>query len=148
MTKRNIKDSNELVKIVEDLHSDFNQFNHAESKQLIIGQVKNLCKCYYKVGKDYLEKNGKRNSLYDETCIWGHIHNLNKPKALRALSKYKKDMSDIIDGMLFDGNKNGIHHIHVDKNTKDTINNEEGFRQSCENIKNMTHSFELLIELI
>jgi hypothetical protein len=143
-----IQDSNQLVEIVEEMHSDFNRFDNAELKQLILEHVKNLCRSYYKAGKEHVEKNGKRNSLYDETCIWGHIHNLNKPKALRALNKYKKEMTNIIDGMLFDGKQNTITRMDIQKNTTHKLSNEEGFRQSCESIKNYTHAFELLIELI
>lgn len=152
MNSMAIKDSNHLIEIIKEMHTDFidsrDCINEDEVKQSIIHQVKNISKIYYKVGKDYCVKHGKNNSLYDETCIWGHIHNLNKPKVIRLLNKYKKEMSDEIDSMLFDGKQNGITCINLQKNTKKAISNEEGFRKSCETIKNMTRAFELLIELI
>jgi hypothetical protein len=147
-----IENSNHLVKMIEELHTDFidsrDCVNADEATQYIIDEVKNISKTYYKSGKDYCVKNGTNNSIYVEICIWGHIHNLNKPKAIRVLNKYKREMSDEIDGMLFDGQQNGIHHVDNIEKSRKVMSNEEGVRLICEHIKNMTHVFELLIELI
>ena len=122
---RLITNSTQLVEVVEDLHTDFIDskpyLNADEIKQKIIGMIKNISKSYYTKGKEYVEKHGTHSSLYVETCIWGHIYNLNKSKALRVLNKYKKDMSDIIDGMLFDGLQHPIHNINFQENTKEMM---------------------------
>ena len=147
-----IENSNALVDMVKELHTDFmdseSYTNADEVKQYVFYEIKGMSKTYYKTGKDYIKKHGTNNSIYMETCIWGHIHNLNKPKAIRVLINYKKKMSEQINGMLFDGLQNGIHHVNNIQKTRKEMSNEEGVRLVCENIQNMTKVFEMLIEII
>ena len=54
---------------------------------LIIKNIKHMSKQFYECNLSILQKYGKACLSYYETCVWGHIYNLNKVKAEKPINE-------------------------------------------------------------
>lgn len=119
------------------------------TNDLIIKNIKAMSKCFYNsnvsIAKDY----GKNTLNYYETCVWGHIHNLNKVKAEKALKKFEEVLSTIINEAIFDGIPMEV--VVLDTQTDTFTNkpkNENTFRVSCEKQQLRVNIFKIMISLM
>ena len=119
------------------------------TNDLKIKNIKAMSKCFYNsnvsVAKDY----GKHTLNYYETCVWGHIYNLNKDRAEKALKKYEDVLSTIINEAIFDGKPMEV--VVLDTKT-DTFTkkpkNEDTFRTSCEKQQLRINIFKTMIDML
>ena len=104
--------------------------------------VKSYAKFKYKLclGSGILELHSRKRL---EACIYGHIANGNKAKAIQKFDKYKAQSNAQIDAIVFDSEEINLQLQYKQGYT--SITGEEAVRVQCELLKISIDTFDFLI---
>jgi hypothetical protein len=142
--------ANNYDKLYEDITTIKEVYNEGIiTNDLKIKNIKAMSKCFYNSNVSVAKDFGKNTLNYYETCVWGHIHNLNKDRAEKALKKFEDVLSTIINEAIFDGKPMEV--VVLDTKTDTFTNkpkNEDTFRTSCEKQQLRINIFKIMIDLL
>ena len=112
-----------------------------------IDAVKHVAKHFYTLKLPDAKKYKKLTLDYYEVCVWGHIHNLDKEKAVKALHKYETLFRDEMDRIMFD--HEDIRIIKREDRAQGIVKgNDETFRVMCESSQETLQQLKIMISLL
>jgi hypothetical protein len=109
--------------------------------------IKEVSKHFYTNKEEDARKYLTKTLDYYEVCVWGHIHNLDKDKSVKALKKYETVLAEELDKIMFENQRIFMIERNGDTRTH-KIGNEEAFRQMCESTQLTINQLKIMISLL
>ncbi len=117
-------------------------YNRVELNKLI----KEISKMEYDSSVKYHRLYVGEKCHFHQACVWGHIHNLKKDKAQKALKNLEDYISELINDSLFNGKPMEIT-VSI-KGVKKSYVGEEAFRIFCEGLQTTIDTLKVVISIM